>query len=1053
MPESAPPCTAPLPRSQTLPILFETKGAIESAQVKQSLKLDTAQAKEDRGAEEICLSPSWSDHGEKKRKKEKKQRDREKKELDKKAKDLQGRKREVSNNGRQEVEGDKQRAADVKAGKRLSKKPPPAAMETQKMPSGLRRNSLASIFSSRPSSREGSRRNSLSGDDKRLSGLSFSSFTSGRSQSTPATSDESADSSEKYRSKVSATAPRLPSFNWKSRKDSNDMSKLVAWDSEDVYEKEVVEFAYRLDATAFVAESERIEKQRNKTLQQPRKSHFKEHTSVNSINRSVTEPNFAKTQQASTVPKSPPKSPRRPKYQQQESSEQKTGKRGKTRIAMREANSKIDSSTANGYHDHGPLNPDANVRRVKSPEQSAPQELPATQSRPVYDGSSYVHKQRMYQQQMSIAGFEEQQTVQLANELAAKNEKAREAKSEAASTPSKPTPAELAAPAQEHCKNRQDMEIPSIPYSSDGQPEKKRSPHLQNLMPKQPQNPIPVSQCTTMVDVLDHPGLDLGAHAMNGQDLGKSQSTAGSKSDKMLGFRKRTRPPPAENVVSENEKKSTGHQNPAFFPSRKPEESASRRSRMEKMFIDPLAAQIPFRKRTNSAGSANLPILTEKDVKEAEKDVKEAFRTHFRNRTNSSEALTMDLPSPVPRAQPMEIPKPHSGEASEEAQSVLVKQKPVQDKRSHEDTRLGKSHIDSSGGHVETRSDVGPNIPDHPKNMSNSNNKQPSPTEKGENPTQAKELTRYTLVETVEPKITSSKGSPATDVVPRNTPKPILKAPTEAEPYIDSLVSTSKAEPEVAVESINSEGLLRKTSITRPRSNPQLKTQSTATNSLPSLDFLPQLKHQPLVKKTSPPRTISDSIIPRFPAPPPGSVGSLSSSPANSKLLASTKNLPAIKPRSPLRPPGTVTAPTDSHQHPPTTVTPPLFNRSSTSVPSTSTTNLSKDTDLSGITPKPVAKLFIICCKCKFWHDLPSKLYEAMALLKEVHQIKQEDEKPIATNGTTGKEAYGGERTRMKTKEVTQLDTAVKCPWCEHAMTTWCCQGWTTVVYLHQRHH
>ena len=44
------------------------------------------------------------------------------------------------------------------------------------------------------------------------------------------------------------------------------------------------------------------------------------------------------------------------------------------------------------------------------------------------------------------------------------------------------------------------------------------------------------------------------------------------------------------------------------------------------------------------------------------------------------------------------------------------------------------------------------------------------------------------------------------------------------------------------------------------------------------------------------------------------------------------------------------------------------------------------------------------------------------------------------------------EKGAMKTEQA-QLDTMVKCPWCEHLMTTWCCAGWTTVVYLHERHH
>jgi hypothetical protein len=29
----------------------------------------------------------------------------------------------------------------------------------------------------------------------------------------------------------------------------------------------------------------------------------------------------------------------------------------------------------------------------------------------------------------------------------------------------------------------------------------------------------------------------------------------------------------------------------------------------------------------------------------------------------------------------------------------------------------------------------------------------------------------------------------------------------------------------------------------------------------------------------------------------------------------------------------------------------------------------------------------------------------------------------------------------------------VKCCWCEHQMSSSCCQGWTTLVQMRQRHH
>ncbi|PWW80062.1 hypothetical protein C7212DRAFT_273611 [Tuber magnatum] len=63
--------------------------------------------------------------------------------------------------------------------------------------------------------------------------------------------------------------------------------------------------------------------------------------------------------------------------------------------------------------------------------------------------------------------------------------------------------------------------------------------------------------------------------------------------------------------------------------------------------------------------------------------------------------------------------------------------------------------------------------------------------------------------------------------------------------------------------------------------------------------------------------------------------------------------------------------------------------------------------------PRPIAKLFVICCRCKYWHDLPSIMYRAM----------------VENGGAT------------------------RCPYCMHGMEVACCSGYTCVVYLHQKHH
>jgi hypothetical protein len=75
-----------------------------------------------------------------------------------------------------------------------------------------------------------------------------------------------------------------------------------------------------------------------------------------------------------------------------------------------------------------------------------------------------------------------------------------------------------------------------------------------------------------------------------------------------------------------------------------------------------------------------------------------------------------------------------------------------------------------------------------------------------------------------------------------------------------------------------------------------------------------------------------------------------------------------------------------------------------------------------------VAKVFVECCHCKFYLDMPSRVYECM----------------VQPEGTVEDPDLGvhGVVTRF-----------VKCPWCSHAMTTRCCAGYAAVVYLKEKLH
>ncbi|QSZ29557.1 hypothetical protein DSL72_004072 [Monilinia vaccinii-corymbosi] len=77
---------------------------------------------------------------------------------------------------------------------------------------------------------------------------------------------------------------------------------------------------------------------------------------------------------------------------------------------------------------------------------------------------------------------------------------------------------------------------------------------------------------------------------------------------------------------------------------------------------------------------------------------------------------------------------------------------------------------------------------------------------------------------------------------------------------------------------------------------------------------------------------------------------------------------------------------------------------------------------------EPIAKMFVICCGCKYFHDMPSKLYKYMAKPEAV--VKDE------CLGVSG-----------------MISTRVSCPWCGHGMSTRCCEGWAAVVILKERMH
>lgn len=208
----------------------------------------------------------------------------------------------------------------------------------------------------------------------------------------------------------------------------------------------------------------------------------------------------------------------------------------------------------------------------------------------------------------------------------------------------------------------------------------------------------------------------------------------------------------------------------------------------------------------------------------------------------------------------------------------------------------------------------------------------------------------------------------------------------------------------------NSSNVQRKPSLARSISTPDLQQD---------LSFLPALKHQALTK----PLKKSRGFLGR-------KTKQASVSSDNEKSPSPTTLMHPVLP-----PPSTTTTKSEGSSPTIPTSQPPsqyLQNarlnisgppRSPKFPPHSGNPHLS-----TGPNSEPVAKMFVVCCSCKYFHDMPSKIYECMA-------------KP--DNVVTD--------TKLGVSGV--ISTSVKCPWCGHGMSTSCCAGYAAVVYLREKFH
>lgn len=115
-------------------------------------------------------------------------------------------------------------------------------------------------------------------------------------------------------------------------------------------------------------------------------------------------------------------------------------------------------------------------------------------------------------------------------------------------------------------------------------------------------------------------------------------------------------------------------------------------------------------------------------------------------------------------------------------------------------------------------------------------------------------------------------------------------------------------------------------------------------------------------------------------------------------------------------------------------------------------------------------KTFVICCSCKYWHDMPPESYSKVAspdtcsvptrkgptLLGRSSSFAQKSSRKL-TRSTQIKSALLNERSVSERATIGSAtrsrfaDAPLRCCWCDHPMNRHCCEGWTTTVYKHER--
>lgn len=937
---------------------------IEKEKEKPALTIDPSKMADkdnDDSRSSICLSPSW-DNG-KKAKKEKKQLEKEKKKLDEARKEAEKKAKK---------EAEKQRAAADKAGKRegrLSKRPPPAAMETQRMPSALRdqsgsrRNSMLSMFSSGPSA-DSSRRSSR--DLKRLSIASTdSSRGQRRSRSTPASSTEIEDPSEAWRaSGVAPQLPALPRFSLHSRSGSSAGSKSDSWGSDEAYGRELAKRANQLNKDSDA----------NQSLQ-PTRPLLRTHTDTALLTISQEQPVLKEVTRAVAE-----------------------RKRSDDGYWSRKNGDRMDLQ--NG-HTHGIDNANlhSNAAQASASDRSAahkaqkasihPQQANPNQMFSTLNGGSYVHQERMRKQQQSLRSWNDEQAIKDATRVLEDDSEDAPQDVGTAQVENVESDAQEANVADDE-KEEIIPPVPSIPAAQeDSRSSTESADQYHNYLKGSQDARESIALATTdSMTPKRHTFLGMGFRSKAVKQSKHSplaENTSRSSEDTVSDTRPSQPPRLDTNNLNDSQRPSKAERMLGRgSPQTPPTQGFVSGSRLSQAVVD---------KERSPTGKTSSPTQGRVKLANAIVDKESPLR---RNATAAVEAK-------------MSVSKDGSTILLESvSREATVQTTPLV--RSHSRTRTSSSQLlndNVSPPRLLPRSTTAPVLPTfNPEPFNLHNEELPPPR-------------MSNIQDNVQPKQASSSTQSKTTVstTERNT------SPAKQVEKTQSEKPASKPVPELVIEDVKPEGIVRKTSLKRPRSNPQLQATSP-TPPVPRLDFLPPLKHQALVKP-KPRSQLRNSITPdNEPTRPSSSQFPVPAAPAanNARPLSnSAPNLVVTPPLSPNKRPTSQLSPSASSNNALIPRRPP-----------------GPATRLSGMGGRPsaglsktVAKIIVTCCSCTRWIDLPSDLFEAMAMPARLTKL----------DGSAA--GMGGEG---------RLDTAVQCPWCRHCMTTRCCSTDTWICNKHNEY-